>query len=127
MSFLDACSLRLLVMQDEPASIADAYGLIKLESRKDRLGSLFLVPNRIGSELLGKALFDRMNIVCMKFLEEPVNYLGSILQDELLGRVTRKRETVIADHPGSSAAKNFTLLADALMAQLHCKDVPEVI
>ena len=78
------------------------------------------MPNRIGSELLGKALFDRMNIVCMKFLEEPVNYLGSILQDELLGRVTRKRETVIA-------AKNFTLLADALMAQLHCKDVPEVI
>ena len=67
-----------------------------------------------------------MNVVCMKFLEEPVNYLASVLQDELLGRVTRKRETVIADHP-SSAAQNFTLLADALMAQLHCNDVPEVV
>ena len=127
MSFLDTCSLRLLVMQDEPASIADAYGLIKLESRKDRLGSLFLVPNRVGSEPLGKALFDRMNVVCMKFLEEPVNYLASVLQDELLGHVTRKRETVIADHPSSAAAKNFTMLADALMVQLHCNDVPEVI
>ena len=63
----------------------------------------------------------------MKFLEEPINYLASVLQDELLGRVTRKRETVIADHPSSAAAQNFTLLADALMAQLHCKDVPEVI
>lgn len=127
MSFLDTCALRLLVMQDEPASIADAYGLIKLESRKDRLASLFLVPNRVGSELLGKALFDRMNVVCMKFLEEPVNYLASVLQDELLGRVTRKRETVIADHPTSAAAKNFALLAEALMAQLPCNDVPEVI
>jgi nitrogenase subunit NifH len=63
----------------------------------------------------------------MKFLEEPVNYLASILADDLLGRVTRKRETVIADHPSSAAAKNFNLLADALMAQLHCNDVPEVI
>jgi hypothetical protein len=63
----------------------------------------------------------------MKFLEEPVNYLASVLQDELLGRVTRKRETVIADHPTSAAAKNFALLAEALMAQLPCNDVPEVI
>ena len=27
----------------------------------------------------------------------------------------------------NTAAKNFTLLADALMAKLHCNDVPEVI
>jgi hypothetical protein len=76
---------------------------------------------------LGKALFDRMNVVCMKFLEEPVNYLASVLQDELLGRVTRRREIVIADHPTSAAAKNFTLLAETLVAHLPCNDVPEVI
>ena len=91
------------------------------------MGSLFLVPNCVGSESLGKALFDRMNVVCMKFLEEPVNYLTSVLKDDLMGRVTRKRETVIADHPRSAAAKNFNSLAEALMAELHCNDVPEVI
>ena len=29
LTFIRACDLRLVVMQDEPASIADAYGLIK--------------------------------------------------------------------------------------------------
>lgn len=118
MSFLDTCDLRLLVMQDEPASIADAYGLIKLESRKDRLKNLYLLPNRVVSAATGKALFDKMNLVCMKFLEEPVSYLASILQDELLSKVTRKRETVIEHYPTSPAAKNFIDLANALLSEL---------
>ena len=121
MSFLDACHLRLLVMQDEPASIADAYGLIKLESRKDRLKDLYLVPNRVASLQAGKSLFDKMNVVCMKFLEEPVNYLSCILQDELLARVTRKRETLIEHHPASAAAQNFDQLADQLTNQIASK------
>jgi len=127
MSFLDACTIRLLVMQDEPASIADAYGLIKLESLKDRMKSLYLVPNRVGSEPSGKSLFDKMNLVCMKFLEEPVSYLTSVLQDELLARVTRKRETIIEHHPTSSAAKNFQDLANRLLATLDEFQAPNAV
>jgi nitrogenase subunit NifH len=62
-----------------------------------------------------------MNVVCMKFLEEPVNYLSCILQDELLARVTRKRETLIEHHPASAAAQNFNQLADQLTNQIASK------
>jgi len=124
MSFLDTCCMRLLVMQDEPASIADAYGLIKLESRKDRLQDLYLVPNRVSSEQAGKRLFDKMNLVCMKFLEEPVSYLTSILQDDLFGKVTRQRETILEHHPNSPATKNITDLAVVLMNKLDRINVP---
>ena len=123
MSFLDACNMRLLVMQDEPASIADAYGLIKLESRKDRLRDLYLVPNRVSSEQAGKRLFDKMNLVCMKFLEEPVSYLASVLHDDLFGMVTRKRETILEHHPNSPATKNIAELATALLSKLDTADV----
>lgn len=123
MSFLDACNMRLLVMQDEPASIADAYGLIKLESRKDRLRDLYLVPNRVSSEQAGKRLFDKMNLVCMKFLEEPVSYLASVLHDDLFGMVTRKRETILEHHPNSPATKNIAELAAALSSKLDTTDV----
>ena len=123
MSFLDACNMRLLVMQDEPASIADAYGLIKLESRKDRLRDLYLVPNRVSSEQAGKRLFDKMNLVCMKFLEEPVSYLASVLHDDLFGMVTRKRETILEHHSNSPATKNIAELAAALSSKLDTTDV----
>lgn len=127
MSFLDTCHLRALVMQDEPASIADAYGLIKLESRKDRLKELYLVPNRVQSPQAGKRLFDKMNIVCMKFLDEPVNYLACILQDELLAKVIRKRETIIENYPTSAAAQNFNQLADLLVAKLPGQDASQAL
>ncbi len=115
MSFLDTCDYRVVVMQDEPASIADAYGLIKLESRKDRLADLYVVPNRVAAERDGQVLFDKMNRVCMQFLEEPIHYLSSILQDDLLGQVTRRRETVIVNHPSSKAATNFNRFAEQLV------------
>ena len=121
MSF-DACNMRLLVMQDEPASIADAYGLIKPESRKDRLRDLYLVPNRVSSEQAGKRLFDKMNLVCMKFLE-PVSYLASVLHDDLFGIVTRKRETILEHHPNSPATKNITDLATVLLPKLGGADI----
>ena len=124
MSFLDTCCTRLLVMQDEPASIADAYGLIKLESRKDRLKNLYLVPNRVSSEQAGKRLFDKMNLVCMKFLEEPVSYLASVLQNDLFGQVTRKRETIFEHHPSSPATKNIAELAAVLMTKLDRINAP---
>ena len=110
-------------MQDLSASIADAYGLIKLESRKDRLKDLYLVPNRVGSEQAGKRLFDKMNLVCMKFLEEPVSYLASVLHDDLFGIVTRKRETILEHHPNSPATKNITDLAAVLLPKLGGADI----
>lgn len=127
MSFLDACHLRVLVMQDEPASIADAYGLIKLESRKDRLNNLYLLPNRVASQQAGKNLFDKMNVVCMKFLEEPVNYLFCIMQDDLLAKVTRRRETLIENYPSSAAAQNFNQLADLLIAKLPKQEASQAL
>jgi flagellar biosynthesis protein FlhG len=114
-SFLDSCQARLIVLQDEPASIADAYGLIKLESRKDRLSSLFLVPNKVVSQDAGKHLFNKMNKVCMQFLEEPVSYLHSIVNDDLLTQVTRSRENIFTHHPSSRAATNFQKLAKSLI------------
>ena len=68
-----------------------------------------------------------MNVVCMKFLDEPVNYLACILQDELLAKVTRKRETVIENYPTSAAAQNFDQLADLLVAKLPGQDASQAL
>lgn len=125
MSFLDACHLRLIVMQDEPASIADAYGLIKLESRKERMDSLYLVPNRVDNQGAGQLLFEKMNKVCMQFLEQPINYLDSVLQDELLAKVTRRRETLVEHHPNTPASKNFDDLGNALLGVVGQMDASD--
>ena len=111
LAFLDSCDLRIIIVQDEPASIADCYGVIKLESKKNRMKHLFVLPNRVKNQKEGKTLFDKMNTVCMKFLEEPVDYVTSILDDALLTNLTRKKESLFPDHVKSQAAMNFIHLA----------------
>jgi hypothetical protein len=63
-------------------------------------------------------------VVCLKFLEEPVSYLASVLQDDLFGRVTRKRETILEHYPSSPATKNIAELAAVLMTKLDRINAP---
>ena len=115
LTFMRACETRLVVLQDEPASIADAYGLIKLQSKERRMEGLYVVPNRVPNQDSGRELFNKMNGVCMRFLEEPVSYIHAIEEDSVLTLATRKRENIFKNHGQSKSAKNFNVLAEALV------------
>ena len=118
LTFIRACDLRLVVMQDEPASIADAYGLIKLQSREKRMNDLFILPNRVESQAGGQKLFEKMNGVCMRFLEEPVGYLHSLEEDDLMREASRRREDIFEKYPNSKLAISFTALAQKLTTEI---------
>ena len=114
LAFLESCDIKLIVVQDEPASIADCYGVIKIESKKNQMDNIFVLPNRVKSQNAGKNLFDKLNKVCMKFLEEPVYYLDSVVNDDLLIANARKRESLFPNHETSAAAYNFSQLAEKI-------------
>lgn len=114
LAFLESCDIKLIVVQDEPASIADCYGVIKIESKKNQMDNIFVLPNRVKSQNAGKSLFDKLNKVCMKFLEEPVYYLDSVVNDDLLIANARKRESLFPNHETSAAAYNFSQLAEKI-------------
>ena len=118
LTFIRACDLRLVVMQDEPASIADAYGLIKLQSLEKRMKDLFILPNRVENLAGGQKLFEKMNGVCMRFLEEPVGYLHSLEEDEVMKTASRRREDIFENYPNSKLAISFTALAEKLSTEI---------
>ena len=118
LTFIRACDLRLVVMQDEPASIADAYGLIKLQSLEKRMKDLFILPNRVENQAGGKKLFEKMNGVCMRFLEEPVGYLHSLEEDDVMRTTSRRREDIFEKYPNSKLAISFTALAEKLSTEI---------
>ena len=111
LAFLECCTMKIIVVQDEPASIADCYGVIKIESKKNQMENIFLLPNKVKSQAEGKNLFDKLNHVCMRFLEEPINYLDSILEHQLFSVMNKKRENLFPKHASSPAGKNFINLA----------------
>ena len=115
LAFLRACDLKVVVVQDEPASLADAYGLIKLQKRENRMNDIVLLPNRVPSEAEGRRLFDKLNSVCMKFLEEPVRYIQSVEEDRLILETGRSRKNLFLTHPQSRAARIIGGIAEKLI------------
>ena len=113
MTFMAACSRRFVVVRDDPSSIADAYGTIKVMMQDYDLSEIYLIPNAVQSEAEGYALFERINLVCARFLDRPVKYLGSIEQDELVLQAHKKYQPVIEYAPASAAARDFRRLAQA--------------
>ena len=114
LEFMAACQRRFVVVCDQPASIADAYGLIKVMATEQSLDEIYLVPNMVASAQEGRQLYRRLNDVCTRFLGISIRFLHSIEADELVLQALRKYKSVLDYAPGSAAARDFRGLAQAL-------------
>ena len=114
LDFMAACQRRFVVVCDQPSSIADAYGLIKVMATEQSLNEIYLIPNMVGSAHDGRQLHRRLNDVCNRFLGISVKLLQSIEADDLVLQSLRKYQSVLEFAQGSAAARDFRWLADAI-------------
>ena len=68
MSFLSACQHRLIVLKNEPSSIADAYATIKVMIQDHSLQNIHLLPNAVLTHSEGEHLCKSVNSVIKIFL-----------------------------------------------------------
>lgn len=116
LSFLAACQRRFVIVCDQPASIADAYGLIKVMSKEEQLDEIYLIPNMVPSHAAGQQLFGRISQVCDRFLQQHLHPLPPIEADELVPTSQKHYQSVVEHAPGSAAARDFRRLAQAVTA-----------
>ena len=114
LTFMQASQRRLIVLRDEPSSIADAYGTIKVLINECKLDEIYVVPNMVDSQAAGRLLYKRINDVCKKFLGQPVQYLHSITNDEHMLAAARNYQSVLEFAPGGNAARDFRKLAETV-------------
>ena len=114
LAFMAACQRRLIVVRDDPASIADAYGTIKVLIRDHGLDDIYLVPNGLSSQQDGLALFERITQVCLRFLNQGIGYLATIENDEQILAALKKYQSVLEFSAESSGARDFRRLAATL-------------
>jgi flagellar biosynthesis protein FlhG len=111
-TFLAACQRRFVVVCDQPASIADAYGLIKIMAREEGLREIYVIPNMVEHQAAGERLYGRLNEVTGRFLDGvQVAYLTSIEHDGLMLESSRNYRPVAEYAPGGTAARDFRRLA----------------
>jgi len=114
LSFSRAAQEVVVVVCDEPASMTDAYALIKVLNREQGIGRFHILANRVVGDVDGNALFRRMAAVCTKFLDVTLHYLGSVPEDTYLRRAVQRQGAVVELYPGSQAGKAFRKIANVV-------------
>ena len=101
----------VIVVCDDPASITDAYALIKVLAREHGVDRFRILANMVRPELDGQHLFRTVSRVAGRFLDVILEYAGAIPDDPLLRRSIREQRPVFCAYPHSPAAQALKSLA----------------
>ncbi|MBK1647448.1 MinD/ParA family protein [Rhabdochromatium marinum] len=111
-SFCKAVQDVLVVVCDEPASMADAYALIKVLHQDHGLRRFRLVCNMMVNAEAGRRVAQNLATVLTQYLPDVVVELSGIIPlDEHLRRAVQKRVPVVNLYPASASARAFAELA----------------
>jgi len=109
--FCSAAQEILVVVCNDPASIADAYALIKTLNRDFRVQRFQVVVNKVQTDAEGCDLFERLRSVTEQFLDVVLHLKAIIQQDDNILRAARQRRPFYLSYPRSKSIKSFKKLA----------------
>jgi flagellar biosynthesis protein FlhG len=115
LTFSQAAHHVVVVVCDEPASITDAYALIKVLSREHGVQRFQILASQTRRSGEGPGLFQKISKVCDRFLNVHLDFAGSIPFDDYLRRAVQRQTAVVEAYPASIssvALKNLAVKAD---------------
>lgn len=114
LSFVEAASEIIVILNPDPTSITDAYALIKnISNVEDK--ELKLVINRVESAAEGKEAFGKISNTVERFLDIKIENLGYIFEDYNLGKAVKQQMPVIKAYPRSLSSKAIEEIARNLV------------
>ncbi len=113
-TFSEAAQRVVVLVCDEPASLTDAYGLIKVLSRRQPDCRFEIVANRVESPVHGRDLYEKLMRVCHRFLGLTPAYFGYVPEDDYVRQAIRGQTTVVEAFPSSPSARAFQRLAHVI-------------
>ena len=101
----------IVVVCDEPASITDAYAMIKVMHRDYGVYRFHVLSNQASGVQQGRELFDKLARVSQKYLDVTLNFLGTVPYDDCLKKAVQKQKAVVESFPRSPSAMAFRQIA----------------
>lgn len=102
----------IVVVCDEPASLTDAYALIKVLHRYHGVYRFHVLANMTSNAYDGRNLFGKLSKVAQRFLDVSLNYMGAVPQDAYLRKAVQRQQAVVDAFPRSSSSIAFRKLAN---------------
>jgi flagellar biosynthesis protein FlhG len=110
-SYTRAAREVIVVVCDEPASITDAYAMVKVMNRDYGVERFHVLANQAHGAQQGRELYNKLARVSQKFLDVTLEFLGSIPYDDCLKKAVQKQKSVVEAFPRSPSAMAFKQIA----------------
>jgi len=114
--FVQAAQHPLVVIRDEPASLTDAYALVKVFSENYGVRRFQVVTNYSSNAAAGRQLFRKLSRVTDHFLDVVLKHIGDVPADRYVLRSVQEQRAVIEAYPLSPAGQAFRKLGQAVDA-----------
>ena len=111
LSFCAAAQEVLVVVCNEPASIADAYALIKVLHREYQVRRFRVVVNMADTREEGHKLFRRLVQVCDNYLNVVLDLSGIIPRDRNIIKAVQCQQPILQRFPSSPASEEIRKIA----------------
>jgi flagellar biosynthesis protein FlhG len=105
----------IVVLTPDPASLTDAYALIKVLSSGHGQKRFQILANAVVDDDQARRLFDSLSRVAVRFLNVSLNYLGWIPHDPALLAAVLRSRLVVEAAKDSPSARAFSALAGGLL------------
>ncbi len=108
----------LLVTTPEPAALTDAYGLLKITSRRPEAADkpILLIMNQIDSKEEALRAFDRLRLAAERFLDLRVEYLGSVVRDDTVTEASKRQVDFLTHYAGAPCTRDVRKIAARLVS-----------
>jgi flagellar biosynthesis protein FlhG len=114
--FVQASQYAVVVVCDEPASLTDAYALIKVFSQHYGVSRFHVLTNQSPSAAAGRALFGKLCRVTDAYLDVVLRHIGDVPRDGYLVKAVQEQRAVVEAYPASPSGSAFRRVAAAIHA-----------
>lgn len=110
-----AARTTLIVVNEEPTSLTDAYAFIKLTHAAGLSDSIQIVVNEATSRADGERVYETLSKACHNFLKFRPPLAGIIRMDKNVPDAIRSQTPLLTRHPNTSAAFDVEVIAKSLL------------
>ena len=110
--FTTAAQEIVVVVNPEPASITDAYALVKVLASNYHQKRFLILANAVADADEAQRLFATLSGAALRFLNVSLDFLAWMPRDPQLSRAVARAQTVVNAAAESPSARAFTSIAE---------------
>lgn len=113
--FATAAQEIVVVVTPEPASMTDAYTLIRVLASVHHEKRFRILANNVSGEAEARRLFDALSGTALRFINASLDFFGWVPRDPQLIRAVARSQTVVTEAADAPSSKAFVCMAQRLI------------